>query len=212
MKYIEVGLILIGIFFISWNAYQWWESSSSVTAIPVADKSESSPSDTSHASSVNSTKKETLNKKEHTPSYPTSTLDYDTKDGKDIATLSIPSIGQQFSVYWGTSEKVLQKGVGMYDSKWTSVPNRHTGHTVLSGHRDTTFYKLGEIEMGDVIDVSYQGSSISYKVQDIWKTDADDLSVIVDKETSTLTLTTCYPFQFIGDAPKRYIVQAEAIQ
>ncbi len=46
-----------------------------------------------------------------------------------------------------------------------------------------------------------------------WITDAEDRTVIVekDKPTLTLTLTTCYPFNYIGDAPDRYIIEASLI-
>lgn len=45
----------------------------------------------------------------------------------------------------------------------------------------------------------------------MWITHADDRTVIVKKEEPTLTLTTCYPFDYIGDAPDRYIIEAKLI-
>lgn len=51
----------------------------------------------------------------------------------------------------------------------------------------------------------------TYEIQKMWITHADDRTVIVKKEEPTLTLTTCYPFDYIGDAPDRYIIEAKLI-
>ncbi|WP_093042774.1 sortase domain-containing protein [Thalassobacillus cyri] len=56
-----------------------------------------------------------------------------------------------------------------------------------------------------------QISENSYKYFNIFKTKEDDRSVILAKDKPTLTLTTCYPFDFVGSAPDRYIVQAELV-
>jgi sortase A len=100
----------------------------------------------------------------------------------------------------------------MYVSEWTNVPNDLGGHTVLSGHRDTVFTKLGDLEDGDALQVKYGGELFQYQIKKTWITDPDDRSVIVKKEDPTLTLTTCYPLQYLGSAPERYIVQAEKVE
>src|SRR5699024_3909974 len=131
--------------------------------------------------------------------------------GEEIATLVLPSIGISYDVFWGTGDNVLAKGVGMYDSEVTTTPDQ-MGHTVLSGHRDSVFRPVGDLEDGDSIYIQYRGRDYEYEIHKIWITDAQDQSVILDKKNPTLTLTTCYPFEFIGDAPDRYIVQAEYIR
>lgn len=130
--------------------------------------------------------------------------------GEKTADLLIPEIGQKYSVYWGADEDTLKKGVGLYVSDLTTIPGED-GHTVLSGHRDTVFTGLGELEEKDELMVDYNGETFVYEITDIWITHADDRTVIVEKDRSTLTLTTCYPFDFIGHAPDRYIVQAELV-
>lgn len=99
----------------------------------------------------------------------------------------------------------------MYDSEWTKPPD-FGGHTVLSGHRDSVFSPVGDLEDGDMIYVRYQDEDYEYKINKTWITDAEDRSVIVGKDDPTLTLSTCYPFQFVGSAPDRYIVEAELVQ
>ncbi len=130
--------------------------------------------------------------------------------GTEIAALLIPKIGQKYSIYWGTDPSTLTQGVGMFVSNLTTVPGGY-GHTVLSGHRDTVFTRLDELEKGDLLHVQYAGKLFSYEVTDTWITHEDDRTVIVEKEESMLTLTTCYPFDFIGFAPDRYIVQAKLV-
>ncbi|MDQ0221455.1 class D sortase [Peribacillus cavernae] len=137
---------------------------------------------------------------------PSSFLSY--KLGENVATLIIPALKQKYSVYWGTDEDSLQKGVGIYVSDITTAPNSN-GHTVLSGHRDTVFTGLGELEKGDILAVEYDNKQYIYHIKDIWITDKDDRTVITKKDESTLTLTTCYPFNYVGAAPDRYIIQAK---
>lgn len=130
------------------------------------------------------------------------------KAGENIAELRIPVLEQGYSVFWGTDDNTLEKGVGMYVSQWTTTPDQFR-HTVLSGHRDTVFTKLGSVKKGDEINLKYDGKQYNYTVKDFWITDPEDRTVIVKKDKPTLTLTTCYPFNYIGNAPKRYIIQAE---
>jgi sortase A len=141
---------------------------------------------------------------------PILTSGIDRKPGEHMASLVIPKIEQKYSVYWGADDAALKKGVGMYVSDLTTVPGGH-GHTVLSGHRDTVFVRLGELEKQDQLLVEYENKIYVYEITDTWITHAEDRSVIVEKEESVLTLTTCYPFDFIGYAPDRYIVQAKLV-
>lgn len=144
--------------------------------------------------------------KEEPVSLPTSDAAH--KTGEEMATLLIPKIEKKYSVYWGTDPATLDQGVGMFVSDLTTLPGG-SGHTVLSGHRDTVFTGLGKLEESDLLYVEYENEVFVYGITDIWITHEEDRSVIVEKDESTLTLTTCYPFDFIGYAPDRYIVQAK---
>ncbi|ANU15225.1 LPXTG-site transpeptidase family protein [Planococcus halocryophilus Or1] len=141
---------------------------------------------------------------------PLLTADVSHETGGEIATLLIPKIEQKYSVYWGTDPSVLNQGVGVFVSDLTTVPGGY-GHTVLSGHRDTVFTRLGELEKADLLHVQYETKTYVYEVMDSWITHEDDRTVIVEKDESILTLTTCYPFDFIGYASDRYIVQARLV-
>lgn len=130
------------------------------------------------------------------------------KEGEKVAMLHIPKIKKKFSVYWGADDATLKKGVGMFVSDVTTTPSGG-GHTVLSGHRDTVFTDLGELKEKDTLVLEYDNKTYTYEIQKIWITHADDRTVIIKKEEQILTLTTCYPFNYIGDAPDRYIIEAK---
>jgi sortase A len=131
-------------------------------------------------------------------------------EGEKVAFLLVPKIEQKFSVYWGADKETLKRGVGMYVSPFTTAPDGG-GHTVLSGHRDTVFYRLKELKESETLKLEYKDSIYTYKISKIWITDSEDQTVIVEKQTPTLTITTCYPFYYVGNAPKRYIVQADLL-
>ncbi|MES9698953.1 class D sortase [Bacillus sp. JJ927] len=132
------------------------------------------------------------------------------KEGEKVAMLNIPKIKKKFSIYWGANDATLKKGVGMFVSDLTTTPSGG-GHTVLSGHRDTVFTELEELKEKDNLILEYDNTMYTYEIQKMWITHADDRAVIVKKEEPTLTMTTCYPFDYIGNAPDRYIIEAKLI-
>lgn len=132
------------------------------------------------------------------------------EEGQKVAMLNISKIKKKFSVYWGANDATLKKGVGMFVSDITTAPSGG-GHTVLSGHRDTVFTDLGELKEKDTLILEYDNKTYTYEIQKTWITHADDRTVIIKKEEPILTLTTCYPFDYIGDAPDRYIIEAKLI-
>jgi len=137
--------------------------------------------------------------------------DYDYKKGQKIANLVIPNLKLRYSVYWGTDADTLKRGVGMFVSDLTTSP-KGMGHTVLSGHRDTVFTRLGELKIGDSLIVEFDNKLYEYQINKIWITNKEDRRVIVPKDQPILTLTTCYPFDMVGKAPDRYIIQAKMIE
>ena len=79
---------------------------------------------------------------------------------------------------------------------------------LLLRHRDSVFRNLGDLKLGDFLTVKTDYGKFVYEVQKIRIVKADDRTVIVPTPDAVLTLSTYYPFRFIGNAPKRYIVQA----
>ncbi|HET7522440.1 MAG TPA: class D sortase [Bacillales bacterium] len=182
MKKIGMALMLIGLTVVTFNGYEWLKGFRSIAPFNGFARA-----------------------------FDDRQGDQQYEKGEAVARLTIPRLERTFTVFWGTDEDTLEKGVGMYVSQWTAPPG-HGAHTVLAGHRDTVFTGLGELTEGDILYVAYNGRDYEYEIDKIWVTDADDRSVIVEKKEPTLTLTTCYPFDYIGDAPKRYIVQAKLVR
>jgi sortase A len=131
------------------------------------------------------------------------------EQGEMIGNLSIPKLEANLPIFHGTDEDELEKGVGHFAG---SVLPGEKDNSVLSGHRDTVFRKLGEVGKGDLLVVTTEAGEFTYKVRKVRIVDADDRTVIVPKPRATLTVTTCYPFDFIGDAPERYILVADLVK
>ncbi len=127
------------------------------------------------------------------------------KVGDVIGTLSIPKIKKTINIIEGTGTKELKLGVGHYVG---SVLPGVSDNSVLAGHRDSVFRNLGQLKIGDLMTVRTSYGTFVYEVHKIRIVNANDRTVIVPTQDAILTLSTCYPFRFIGNAPKRYIVQA----
>jgi sortase A len=112
-------------------------------------------------------------------------------------------------IFHGTNEEELLKGVGHVAG--TAFPGEDN-NSVLTGHRDTVFRKLGEVTKGDVLKVENNVGVFTYKVRKVRIVEADDLTVIVPKPKATLTVSTCYPFTYVGPAKQRYVLVADLIK
>ncbi|MEH7375621.1 class D sortase [Neobacillus drentensis] len=127
--------------------------------------------------------------------------------GETVGLLAIPKIKAELAIIEGTDPDDLEKGVGHY--KGAYYPGEQ-GQIVLSGHRDTVFRKLGELEIGDSLKMEMPYGSYAYEIIDTKIVKSDDTSIItLQHNKEELILTTCYPFSYIGNAPKRYIIYAK---
>ena len=131
------------------------------------------------------------------------------KMGDILGVIEIPALKRELQLLEGTEEAQLSLGVGHVT---TSVLPGYNDNSVIAGHRGTTFRKLDKLIIGDfIINTTNQGS-FTYEVNEIRIVEADDETVIVSTPQALLTLVTCYPFDWIGAALKRYIVTAKLTQ
>jgi sortase A len=131
----------------------------------------------------------------------------DLKKGDSIGILYIPRLDREIPIIEGTHEDELAKGVGHFSS--TALPGQND-QILLSGHRDTVFRQFGELEHGDEIHVKMKIGTFVYTIYETDIVDADDRTVIRSTAPDEiLTLSTCYPFSYIGSAPDRYIIYAK---
>jgi sortase A len=128
------------------------------------------------------------------------------KKGDNIGSLTIPALKQKLPIIQGTGTDDLKKGIGHFIQ---SVLPGEKDNCVLSGHRDTVFAKLGKLKIDDNLIVQTSAGTYTYKIKRIRIVDKNDKTVIVPADHAVLTLSTCYPFHYIGSAPKRYILIAD---
>ncbi|MCK0470438.1 class D sortase [Halalkalibacter sp. APA_J-10(15)] len=140
---------------------------------------------------------------------PTSAEDMDINQGDVIGILYIPRFDKELPIVSGTDEDELDRGVGHYT---TTVLPGQGDQILLSGHRDTVFRGFGDLEMGDEFIVKMPYGEFTYVMYEDEIVDADDRTVIRSTAPDEiLTLSTCYPFGFVGSAPDRYIVYAKPV-
>jgi len=126
-------------------------------------------------------------------------------EGDLVGKVEIPNLHLSAIVFQGTTDNVLDHGVGHLDG--SALPGE-TGNVVLAAHRDTFFRSLRNIHQGDEITLTTPSGPREYKVESTEIVDPTDVSVAGWTPNPTLTLITCYPFYFVGHAPKRFIVKA----
>jgi sortase A len=105
----------------------------------------------------------------------------------------------------GADEGTLSRAVGHIPG--TALPG-NIGNVGLAGHRDTFFRALRNIRSDDTIEVQTTAGTYRYKVKSTRIVAPRDVSVLQASGGETLTLVTCYPFYYVGSAPKRFIVHA----
>jgi sortase A len=124
-----------------------------------------------------------------------------------LAVLTIDKLDIAVPVYNGTDDFNLNRGVGrVKGTAWIDTD----GNLGIAGHRDGFFRPLKDIQKGDTIDLQTARGTVTYEVSSITIVDPDDVSVLAPTQERTITLVTCYPFYYVGHAPKRYIVTATA--
>jgi LPXTG-site transpeptidase (sortase) family protein len=126
--------------------------------------------------------------------------------GAPIGMLEIPRLGLSSVVLEGDDGASLLLGVGHLSD--TPLP-WHGGNSVLAAHRDTFFRPLAGIRLSDIIRFTTADAEFEYVVRETRIVEPTDVEVLHPTPSATLTLITCYPFDYIGPAPNRFIVRAE---
>jgi sortase A len=123
--------------------------------------------------------------------------------GDQFGNLIITSVSLDFPVYHGDREDDLRKGIGHYNG--SRFPGEG-GNVVLVGHRNTVFKPLKQVQIGDSVTLETTYGKYEYVISDIRITEGNDKTIVEPSNNEKLTLYTCYPFDYIGNAPKRYVV------
>jgi sortase A len=122
-----------------------------------------------------------------------------------LAILRIPKINLEVPVFNDTDDLTLNRGVGrILGTAQVGQP----GNLGIAGHRDGFFRGLKDVGQNDIIEVTRPGQTDLYVITQIQIVEPENVSVLAPTPAQTLTLVTCYPFYFVGNAPQRYIVTA----
>ena len=125
--------------------------------------------------------------------------------GSIVGRLEIPRLGTSVVVFEGTDAGTLDLGAG----HWSGSPLPGAdGNVVMAAHRDTFFRSLRKIRDHDVVNVATTEGTRRYLVDSTEIVNPDDLAVLAPTSEPSVTLITCYPFEYFGHAPKRFIVRA----
>jgi sortase A len=125
--------------------------------------------------------------------------------GQSMAWLEIPRLGISALVAHGDDPTTLHRAVGHIPG--TALPGER-GNVGLAGHRDTFLRTLDGIEIADAIRLVTPRESFSYRVVDVGIVEPSRVDVLDETPSPSLTLVTCYPFDYVGPAPYRYVVRA----
>jgi len=128
--------------------------------------------------------------------------------GTWVARLEVPSVNLATTVLEGTDDGTLRRGSGHIEE--TPFPGE-LGNVGIAGHRDTVFRPLRHIRLGDALDLTTADRVYHYRISKTLIVGPDDVYVLDPTAHPTLTLVTCYPFEFVGHAPRRFIVQADLV-
>lgn len=126
-----------------------------------------------------------------------------------IGRLEIPGVGIDAIVAEGVDTVTLRRAVGHLPD--TSFPGEK-GNVALAGHRDTIFRGLRHIELDERIVFATPDGRFEYFVDQVSIVEPEHTAVLDPGPDPSLTLITCYPFNYVGPAPLRYVVRARQVR
>lgn len=130
------------------------------------------------------------------------------EQGSLVGRIEIPRIDLSAIVLEGVDKKTLRRGVGRIPE--TALPG-NGGNVGLAAHRDSFFRGLKDIRKNDIITLKTLDDTYYYRVSWTEIVLPKDTHVLAGSGVPELTLVTCYPFYYVGSAPKRFIVRAQRI-
>jgi sortase A len=127
------------------------------------------------------------------------------REGSPLGRIEINAIDLDVMILEGIEDETLRRAVGHIPG--TALPGQ-AGNVAIAGHRDTFFRPLRNIHKNDEITLTTLNGSYRYRVDSTEVVAPVGIGVLYDSGESVLTLVTCYPFNFVGSAPQRFIVRA----
>jgi len=128
--------------------------------------------------------------------------------GVPLAVLHIPAVKLAVPVFDGTSEQNLNRGAGRIAG---TAQVGEPGNVGIAAHRDGFFRALKDVHVDDVLLLERLDATDAYRIVSTAVVDPSDVSVLEPTATQSVTLVTCFPFYYVGSAPRRFIVRAELV-
>jgi sortase A len=125
-----------------------------------------------------------------------------------IGRIEIPRLRLSVVVVEGVDKTALRRAVGHIPG--TALPGQ-AGNVGVAGHRDTFFRPLKDLRIDDEIRFSTLKGDFKYAVESLTVVPPSDVGVLAPSGENVLTMVTCYPFYYVGPAPKRWIVRARQV-
>jgi LPXTG-site transpeptidase (sortase) family protein len=224
-RWIERALLLIGILCLGSYAYAWLDTTlyeraqnqrleaalASNASNPTQPGAAPHPPSAQETDSFESFRSEedggqrSLSPEERAELAAASRLYDNLAEGDLIGRIKVPRLGVSALILEGVGGRTLRRGVGHIPD--TALPDQD-GNVGIAGHRDSFFRGLKDIQEDDLIEVTTPEGVHRYRVEWTKIVRPKDVDVLDGSGGPELTLVTCYPFYYVGSAPKRFIVRA----
>lgn len=129
--------------------------------------------------------------------------------GDQFGTIRIPSVEINVGVFQGDSEQQFKKGAGKYAGSY--YPGQD-GNILIAAHRTNYFRNFEYLEVGDLVYIETTYGQFTYQIRELRIIDGGDNSIADPTTAEQLTMYTCYPFVYIGNAPQRFVVICDLIE
>jgi sortase A len=139
---------------------------------------------------------------------PTRRARVEARAGRAWGRLELPRLGLSALVAEGVDAETLGVAVGHFPE--SAFPGE-MGNVALAGHRDTVFQMLKDVWPEDVLRLTTPDGTFDYRVEWLAIVDPARTDVVASTGEPLLTLVTCYPFDYVGSAPRRYVVRARSL-
>ncbi|HVW07192.1 MAG TPA: class D sortase [Bryobacteraceae bacterium] len=147
-------------------------------------------------------------KRARTSAHPAKTAEPRLARGDLVGLIDVDRLGISVAIVEGADAGDLRHAAGHVIG--TAFPGQ-PGNVAIAAHRDTFFRPLRKIQPNDLIRLITPQGEFQYRVAWTRVVMPTDVAVLRPDGGQELTLITCYPFYYVGAAPKRFIVRAQRV-
>lgn len=128
--------------------------------------------------------------------------------GSVVGRIRIASAGVDVVALEGIGDDILRQAAGHFPG--TALPGAR-GNSSFAAHRDSFFRGLRDVGVGDAIELETPGGIFTYRVSETRVVEPQAVEVVAPRGRDELTLITCFPFDYVGPAPRRFVVHADLV-